>query len=301
MTQKRDIGPPVPGTMAVPLWLALASLDMTAWGIGQVVVKKATDRLGAVSMVLLASAVDGTGYLALFLLFGGPFAASLTAYGFAALSGITGMAGYILYYEALRRGIVSVVATITAGSPILTILGAMAFLGETPSPAQGVGMALLVAVVLVLGYEPAGEGWRIPVAVVLSVAILVLWGVWGLFTKVAVEAPGLGPWNILFFYTLANVTMGLPYYVWRRRRDRGTDPDARAWGLGALGLGMLFCGIVALTFALSVGPASLTTAVSGSAPVVTALVAFAVLHEKPTPGRIAALVLFVPGIVLVAF
>lgn len=287
--------------MAVSLWLALASLDMMCWGIGQVVVKRATDRLGAVTMVLLASLVDGAGYFSLFLAFRGPFAAPWTTYLFGALSAITGMAGYILYYEALLRGNVSVVATITAGSPIVTILGAMAFLGEIPSLAQGIGMALLVGVVLVLSYEPAGVAWKVPVAVLLSVAILILWGVWGLFTKVAVEDPGFGPWNILLFYTLANVTMGPPYYLWRRGRGPRADPSPRAIGLGAAGLGMLFTGIVALTFALSVGPASLATAVSGSAPVVTAIVAFALLRERPTLPRLAALSLFVPGIVLVAF
>ncbi|HKZ98933.1 MAG TPA: EamA family transporter [Thermoplasmata archaeon] len=287
--------------MAVPAWLALASFDMTAWGVGQVVVKRATDRLGAVTMVLLASLLDGAGYVVLFLLFGGPFAASLATYAFAALSGITGMAGYILYYEALLRGNVSVVATITAGSPVITILGAIAFFGEVPSLAQGIGMALLVSAVLILSYEPIGDDWKVPVAVVLSVAILVLWGVWGLFTKAAVEDPGLGPWNILLFYAAANASMGFPYYIWRRKRDRASAPSRGAYGLGVLGLGTLFCGIVALTFALSVGPASLATAVSGSAPVVTALVAFAFLRERPTPWRIGALALFVPGIVLVAF
>jgi multidrug transporter EmrE-like cation transporter len=35
--------------------------------------------------------------------------------------------------------------------------------------------------------------------------------------------------------------------------------------------------------------------------VVTSLVAFAALKEKATPLRIAALLLFIPGIILVAF
>lgn len=297
----RDIPGTAPARVAVPLWLSLASLDMTCWGVGQVVVKRATDRVGAGTMVLLASLLDGAGYFVLFLAFGGPFAASAATYAFAALSGITGMAGYILYYEALLRGNVSVIATITAASPIVTILGAMAFLEEIPTLLQGIGMALLVASVLILSYEPFGQAWKIPVAVVLSVAILLLWGVWGLFTKVAVEDPGLGPWNLLLFYTAANLAMGPPYYAWRRARGPRPDSSPRAIGLGALGLGTLFTGIVALTFALSVGPASLTTAVSGSAPVVTAIVAFAFLKERPTPRRIGALALFLPGIVLVAF
>ena len=64
---------------------------------------------------------------------------------------------------------------------------------------------------------------------------------------------------------------------------------------------LLAIGIVATTVALSLGPATFVTAVSGCYPVVTAIVAFLVLKEKITVPRIVAIALFVPGIVLVAF
>jgi drug/metabolite transporter (DMT)-like permease len=273
---------------------------MVSWGVGQVVAKQATDRLGAVTMVLLASLLDGSAYVVLFLLFGGPFGATWDIYAIAGLAAVVGMAGYILYYEAMLRGSVAVVGTVSAGSPILAILGGMAFFGETPSASQAVGLILLVLVVLILGYEPVGRQWKVPVAVVLSVGVLTMWGVWGLLTKVAVDAPGFGPWNILLFYTLANVTMGPPYYLWRHRRSTSPDPSRRTYGAAVLGLGLLAIGIVAATVALSLGPVSLVSAVSGCYPVVTALIAFAFLRERVTLLRVLAITLFVPGIVLVA-
>jgi drug/metabolite transporter (DMT)-like permease len=285
----------------LPLWLLLASVDMMSWGVGQVLVKRATDRLGAVTMVLFVTLVDGTLYLAVFLVAAQPLAATLQTYLYATLASAVGITGYILYFEALLRENVSVVATIIAGSPIITILGAIAFLNETPTVAEAIGMALLVAVILILSYEPVGQEWRIPIAVTLSIAILLLWGVWGILTKLAVDAPGFGPWQLLLFYSLSNFCAGVPYYVWRRKRFPPPSPSRRAYIVGAGGFLLMMIGIVASTVALSLGDASLVTAVGGCAPVVTSLVAFAVLKEKVTPLRVLALLLFIPGIVLVAF
>ncbi len=285
----------------VPTWLLLAVVDMMAWGVGQVLVKRATDRLGAVTMVLFVTLVDGVVYLVLFLLSAQPLAATLETYAYATGAAAVGIAGYILYYEALLRGSVSVVATITAGSPIITILGAVAFLGEVPTAAEAVGMALLVAVILILSYEPVGRGWKVPAVVTLSVVILVLWGIWGIFTKVAVDAPGFGPWQLLLFYSLSNFVAGTPYYLWRRKRFPPPEPTAANYGIGAFGFLLMVVSILAATIALSLQDASLVTAVGGCAPVVTSVVAVAFLKEKITPLRAAAILLFIPGIILVAF
>ncbi len=295
------ISPPRFPPSVVPPWLPLASVDMMSWGVGQVLVKRATDRLGAVTMVLFVTLVDGVLYVAIFAAAGQPLAASPSTYAAAALTSAVGIAGYILYFEALLRGNVSVVATIIAGSPIITILGAVAFLGEIPTAAEAVGMALLVAVILLLSYEPMGGTWKVPVAVSLSVAILFLWGIWGILTKVAVSAPGFGPWQLLLFYGLSNFLAGIPYYAWRRGRFPPPDPSRRAYALGAAGFLLMMTGIIASTVALSVGDASLVTAVGGCAPVVTSLIAFTALQEKATRRRLAALLLFLPGIILVAF
>ena len=114
-------------------------------------------------------------------------------------------------------------------------------------------------------------------------------------------APGFGPWQLLLFYSLSNFLAGIPYYLWRRKRVPPPDPSRRAYAFGAGGFLLMMTGIVASTVALSIGDASLVTAVGGCAPVVTSLVAFAFLKEKATPLRVLALLLFVPGIILVAF
>ncbi|MFA5896843.1 MAG: DMT family transporter, partial [Thermoplasmata archaeon] len=155
--------------------------------------------------------------------------------------------------------------------------------------------------ILILSYEPVGQAWKVPVAVTLSVAIMFLWGAWGIFTKLAVDAPGFGPWQILLFYSASNFLAGIPYYLWRRKRYPPPDPSRHAYATGLAGFLLLMGGIVASTVALSIGDASLVTAVGGSAPVVTAIIAFTLLKEKASWTRVLAILLFVPGILLVAF
>ena len=38
--------------------MVLASMDMMSWGVGQVIAKRATERLGPVRIVLLVSLID---------------------------------------------------------------------------------------------------------------------------------------------------------------------------------------------------------------------------------------------------
>ncbi len=273
---------------------------MLSWGVGQVVVKRATDRLGAVTMVLFVSLVDGIVYLALFALLAPPITAPASVLVYAALAAVTGMLGYILYFEALLRGSVAVVATIVAGAPIITVAGAVLFLGETPSAWQLAGVAILLVVILAVSYEPVGSQWRVRAAVSLSLAILVLWGVWAVLVKAAYDSGTFVPSQILLFYSLSNFGMGLPYVAFRRRAAPQPAPSRRNATLAGAGFLLLILGILASTFALSIGDASLVTVVANCAPVVTSIIAFVFLKEKATAMRIAALLLFIPGIVLVA-
>ena len=71
---------------------------------------------------------------------------------FAVLTGIAGMTGTLFYLHAARHGKISVVVTLTALYPLLTILLATLVLKEPLTVKQLCGMGLaLVAIVLVAG------------------------------------------------------------------------------------------------------------------------------------------------------
>lgn len=71
------------------------------------------------------------------------------------LAGITGLVGFmgaLLYLIAVARGPVSLVSTLSALYPVIAIVLAFTFLGETITLRQGLGVVLaLVAILLIAG------------------------------------------------------------------------------------------------------------------------------------------------------
>ncbi len=71
---------------------------------------------------------------------------------FALLTGITGVLGTLFYYAAASRGQISIVVSLTALYPLITILLATVFLQETLTLKQVAGLGLaIVAIVLLVG------------------------------------------------------------------------------------------------------------------------------------------------------
>lgn len=112
------------------------------------------------SAVNAAIATQGAG-LALLLL-GTPLMldAHLSAAdaGFGALAGLTGGVGVALLYHALAIGPMSVVAPITAVCAVVVPLIAGLLFGERLTPASGLGVALAIVAVVLLGQDPAPSG-----------------------------------------------------------------------------------------------------------------------------------------------
>lgn len=70
----------------------------------------------------------------------------------ALLTGLLGVGGGFAYLYAVARGPVGLIAILTALYPILTLLLAFLFLGETVTPRQFAGIILgIIALVLIAG------------------------------------------------------------------------------------------------------------------------------------------------------
>jgi uncharacterized membrane protein len=82
-------------------------------------------------------------FLLLFQRQGAPLHAAVNVYGI--LSGAVLAFGLLFYYLALEEASVAVVVPLTATYPVVAALLGYAVLGERPSPAQWLGVALVVA------------------------------------------------------------------------------------------------------------------------------------------------------------
>lgn len=69
---------------------------------------------------------------------------------YAFLTGITGVLGTLFYYAAASRGQISIVVSLTALYPLITILLAIIFLHETLVLKQVIGLCFAVAAIVLL-------------------------------------------------------------------------------------------------------------------------------------------------------
>ena len=128
--------------------------------------------------------------------------------------------GWILYYESIVKGPITIVGTLSAAYPALTVLFARIFLGETLMPLQYGGVALVIMGCLGLSYAPpepgakaTGKSW-IPMAS----GALILWGVAQTIVKYAYGLPGADEANLALFNTIGGaLTLGVYGFLYGRQ------------------------------------------------------------------------------------
>jgi drug/metabolite transporter (DMT)-like permease len=281
------------------VWLAPTLAATFAWGIAQGLVKKYIGEVPPARFCLYYAVANAAVNL-LFWHFSGdkpaPFAAEharFATWGIAAyvLDGIA----WIFYYQSIVHGPITIVGTLSAAYPALTVLFARAFLNEVLSVPQYAGVALVLGGCLGLAYSPSGASDRRVRArwAPLAAAALLIWGANGALIRYAYGLPGASEANMALFIAIGGLaTLGVYGAI---AGSRGAAAGwARAMGpMAAMALGGLFAAI-----AFKAGPASIVTPLSGAYPVVTLGFAAVVLKERPTRLHWACIVAILAGVLL---
>ncbi len=286
----------------IEAWFLLASFVALLWGVSGIFAKYCTGRLGVARVVLLIAAVEGPMYITAFLLLREPHDFTLYEVALATGSCMAGIFGYICFIESILQGQVAIAGTIAAGYPALTVIGAMLFLSEALTVVQGIGVVAIIVGVLVLSYEPDPGATDALSRRSLTFAGLAFfaWGIWSFSSKVAIDM--IGPGNIFGFYIISAFTAPLMYALLRTRspdRDVPTNPSKAAWFSGVMFLALNVFGAFAYSYALDSGYASLVVPVSSAYPIVTVLLAMAILKEHVNVGQAMALAGVVVGLVMI--
>jgi drug/metabolite transporter (DMT)-like permease len=282
------------------VWLAPTLGAMFAWGIAQGLVKKYIGEVPPARFCLYYAFANATVSLAFWAFHDvpPPFAPEnrqFATWGLLAylLDGIA----WIFYYQSILYGPISIVGTLSAAYPALTVLFARAFLAEQLGVPQMLGVVAVIAGCLALAYTPpdaAAKRTRRRWMAYAGVAILI-WGANGAMIRHAYRFPGAHEANMALFIAIGGLaTLGVYGVVFSRREASSPGEWARALGpMATMAVGSLLAAI-----AYKYGPASVVTPLSGAYPVVTLAFALAVLGERPSALQRAGIGLVLLGMVL---
>ena len=286
--------------------IAFALTALAVYGLTQVIAKFAVGSLNAESMVALNFLASIPVYV--FILAGavvlwGEYLDHLEYVVYALIGASTARGGYYIYLEALEKGDVSMVGSITAAFPAVTVVLAVTLLGEELSWVNAAGVVVIIASMVALshshGKDSGGVGFSRS-SLLLSLATFAIWGVGGIFIKMALD--GLPLIAYLGVYPLILPPIAFAYLrhrkaTWRVFLPRWTAPVILAIVVAELWQLAYF----AETSAISVGSASVVFPLISAYPIVTIIGARLFLKEKMTRLEMALILAVVAGIVMTSF
>jgi bacterial/archaeal transporter family protein len=135
-------------------------------------------------------------------------------------------------------------------------------------------------------------GW-----LVLCVIALVLWGVWGLVSKLLTDEVGSVEGQILFSFGMLPVAL---FGAWKvGGRALVASRAGIAYGVGGLGL-LAAAGNLCFFAALAAGPVSLVSPAISVYPLVTVVLAVFLLRERISVVQACGIVMAVAGLALLS-
>ncbi len=276
--------------MAVVLALASAAVYGAADFLGGLASRRAAV-LGVVALSQLS------GLLALLVLLfwlGGDAGAADLGWGAAA--GVAGAAGLVVFFRTLARGVMSVVAPVTAVTAAAVPVGIGLLDGDRVRPWAAVGIALaLVAVLLVSAEHGLAELTRARSAGLGSALVAgTAFGCFFVLLDRTSEDAGLAP---LVPARLASVVLVLVIAGLGRqslRTGRTALPLIAASGVGDMTANALF-----LLATQAGGQLAIVGVLASLYPVSTVVLAQLVLRERLVPAQFGGLLLAVAAVVLI--
>ena len=279
-------------------WLTPALFALFLYGIGQGLVKKWIGEVSPARFCLyfvLAKAIVNLGY---FFYMPHPALSAPAGHHFLALGVLAYLldgTGWILYFESIIAGPITIVGTLSAAYPALTVVFAHFFLGERLTGLQYAAVIAVITGCIGLSYSPSSPDSKIVSRrwIPLSFGALVLWASAQTIVKYAYGFPEASEANLAFCNVVGGaLTLGTFGLI----KGRQGVHSLRAWAHSFVPMGMMAGGDLGVIIANFHGPISIVTPMTGAYPVVTLGFAALVLKERITPLQWVCLTAIIVGI-----
>lgn len=198
-----------------------------------------------------------------------------------AVAGLLGAGGQLALFETLRRGPAYLVFPIVSLSPAVSVVLAVALLGESTTSRVWTGIVLALVAVPLLSYQPAG---RTPAArgrlwLVLSLAVCFAWGIQAYVLRFANQTMRS---ESIFFYMTATGLLLVPVALWmtdfRKPIPRGPRLPLITFAIQSLNS----IGALTMVYAFRYGKAIVVSPlINAVAPAITVLLSLMLYRTIP--------------------
>jgi drug/metabolite transporter (DMT)-like permease len=275
--------------------IALALAAAVSWGLADFLAGLASRRVSVPVVLLLVESGGLIVIAAVAVLSGASFFTQASDFWSAVAGGLAGVMGLGCFYRALAIGTMSVVAPISsAGVALPVVVGIVT--GNRPSAVTALGLVAIVAGVVLASREEHDDAEAAADArAAIGLALLSAVGFGGFFALTDAPADASVPWTLVICRSAA-----LPFIAMVIARIRPALPGGRlALGLAAVGcVDLLATALIAI--ANTKGDLSVVSVLGGMYPVITVLLAAAVLHERVRAPQLLGIVLALGGVGAVA-
>jgi drug/metabolite transporter (DMT)-like permease len=275
--------------------IALSLCASLSWGLADFTAGLKSRRIGVLTVLTWVEGSGLVAVLAVIAITGEPLPDGRTTL-YAVIAGACGVSALGAFYKALSVGTMSIVAPISATGVMLPVLVGLAT-GDTLTVIIGLGIVVTLAGVLLASREEVEElesGGPNRQAILLALATAVGFGLYFTFADVAADG------SVLWLLAAGRI-VALPFIIALARRANAPlwpAPTDR-WQLLLIG-GADLAATALYGLATTRGALSVVSVIGSLYPVVTVLLARAVLKERLTRTQAAGVVLALAGVATVS-
>jgi drug/metabolite transporter (DMT)-like permease len=269
---------------------ALALAAAVSWGIGDFLGGLKSRSLRPVAVLIVAQPIGGALLGTWVAIRGqGPPGSEVL---WACVASVFGTVGLIAFYRGMAAGALSIVAPIAGAGAAIPVIWGLAR-GDNPSSYQELGFAAALVGVVLASFERNPQAARVAAGVGWAAIAMLAFG--GYYIPMHAASQGDFLWAAFIFRLTSTTLIAASWLVFRPPRAQRADLPALA-SIGILDTG----GNVFFAASSTKGLVSVVSILASLYPVVTVLLARAVLHERVHRSQELGIALALAGIVLIS-
>jgi drug/metabolite transporter (DMT)-like permease len=269
---------------------ALALAAAASWGVGDFLGGLKSRTLRPVAVLIVAQPIGGT-LLGIWVAVRGQGPPGSEVL-WACVASVFGTIGLIAFYRGMAAGALSIVAPIAGAGAAIPVIWGLAR-GDHPSAYQQVGFAAALIGIVLASFERRPEAARLAAGVGWAAIAMLAFG--GYYIPMHAASQGDFLWAAFVFRLTSTTLIAGAWLVLRPPSARRADLPVLA-SIGVLDTG----GNVFFSAASEKGLVSVVSILASLYPVVTVLLARAMLHERVHRSQELGIALALAGIILVS-